>query len=518
MKNRSDTQKAIQSRVPDGGDKFTLSQFKLRRIDAPLVVKPEFIFFSSKLISGFRRIKAALEYWHSDWSRQVFIWVCMRMLSYGHCSSLFLIGLRAGWDTRATRQPSTPTWIAITQKMSITTIIWRVMILQVQLNWHKGLYPLMAKSISFAFLIGRFTAFFSCGDLLWLNGQLGLCRAAKAFRRAYDFNQENTVVMDFACGIGASTPDQPTWSSSSLFFPVLLAWGSIGLVSQELIPYAKSIVGVDISQRMVHEYNRRVANQGISMEEMHALRADILGSGSDQLESMLGSFDVITVSTSLLALILLFIGLIVYCLLPPFQRYQFDDTSTQQISKTRWYSSRLRPPQGWQSYYWWSFCRTWYLRHCCSQRRICATSGWRSLPCCWTTVLRFWWCYQREEEWVPGYVVRCSWCQTTYYILISSFIKMVRAMQFACRITCSARRSHVYHWSWKLGSIENDNYWTTSIPPKLIMYFIRQHLYHLNMFHLWKAMLWRYLKLTNSCEWKNRKATGQTGLSWVIRL
>ena len=70
---------------------------------------------------------------------------------------------------------------------------------------------------------------------------------------------------------------------------------------------------------MVDEYNRRVVNQGISMEEMHALRANILGSGSDQLESMLGSFDVIIVSIFLLASILSFIGLTVYCLLPPFQ-------------------------------------------------------------------------------------------------------------------------------------------------------------------------------------------------------
>ena len=156
--------------------------------------------------------------------------------------------------------------------------------------------------------------------------------------------------MDFACGVGASTPDQSTWLTSSLFFLVLLAWGSIGLVSQKLIPYAKSIVGIDISQRMVDEYNRRVVNQGISMEEMHALRANILGSGSDQLESMLGSFDVIIVSIFLLASILSFIGLTVYCLLPPFQRYQTDDTSTQQISKTRWYSPRPRPPQGRRSY------------------------------------------------------------------------------------------------------------------------------------------------------------------------
>ena len=82
------------------------------------------------------------------------------------------------------------------------------------------------------------------------------------------------------------------------------------------------------------------------MEEMHALRADILGSGSDQLQNMLGSFDVIVVSTFSLVSILSFIGLTVYCLLPPFRQYQIDDTSTQQLYKTRRYSPRPRPPQG----------------------------------------------------------------------------------------------------------------------------------------------------------------------------
>jgi cyclopropane fatty-acyl-phospholipid synthase-like methyltransferase len=58
----------------------------------------------------------------------------------------------------------------------------------------------------------------------------------------------------------------------------------------------KTIVGVDISQRMVDEYNRRVANQGLSMQEMRAVRADILNPTSDEAQSMEGMFNVVVVS------------------------------------------------------------------------------------------------------------------------------------------------------------------------------------------------------------------------------
>jgi SAM-dependent methyltransferase len=63
------------------------------------------------------------------------------------------------------------------------------------------------------------------------------------------------------------------------------------------MPYAKSIVGIDISQKMVDEYNRRVANQGLSSEEMHAVRADVLSSSCEELRRMKGSFDVVVVSS-----------------------------------------------------------------------------------------------------------------------------------------------------------------------------------------------------------------------------
>lgn len=86
------------------------------------------------------------------------------------------------------------------------------------------------------------------------------------------FEEDETIVMDFACGVG--------------------------LVSRELIAHAKSIVGVDISQKMVDEYNRRTVNQGLSMEEMHAVRADILDLDSNEIQSMQGSFDVIVCSAA----------------------------------------------------------------------------------------------------------------------------------------------------------------------------------------------------------------------------
>ncbi|EKM83148.1 hypothetical protein AGABI1DRAFT_69361 [Agaricus bisporus var. burnettii JB137-S8] len=93
-------------------------------------------------------------------------------------------------------------------------------------------------------------------------------RAANVFRRAYDFDEDETRVLDFACGVGH--------------------------LSRELVPYVKSIVGVDISQRMVDEYNRRSLNQGIEPEEMRAIQADILlSSTSSELQEMKGTYDVV---------------------------------------------------------------------------------------------------------------------------------------------------------------------------------------------------------------------------------
>ncbi|KAF8894799.1 S-adenosyl-L-methionine-dependent methyltransferase [Infundibulicybe gibba] len=65
-------------------------------------------------------------------------------------------------------------------------------------------------------------------------------RSANAFRKAYNFDDGSTIAMDFACGSGH--------------------------VSRQLAPYTKSIIGVDISQRM-----------GVSPDEMRAVCAELRG-------------------------------------------------------------------------------------------------------------------------------------------------------------------------------------------------------------------------------------------------
>jgi len=99
---------------------------------------------------------------------------------------------------------------------------------------------------------------------------LGLARrAAKAMREQYPFDEDSTVVMDFACGVG--------------------------LISMELAPYAKSIVGVDITQALVDNYNQRVEHQGVSPDEMRAVCSHLKGE-EGELDGL--KFDVIVCSAS----------------------------------------------------------------------------------------------------------------------------------------------------------------------------------------------------------------------------
>ncbi|KAG7453119.1 hexaprenyldihydroxybenzoate methyltransferase [Guyanagaster necrorhizus] len=76
-------------------------------------------------------------------------------------------------------------------------------------------------------------------------------RLAQSIQRAYPFNEESTTLLDFACGTG--------------------------LMSRQLAPHCKSILGIDISQGMVDKYNTRVHNQGIPPEDMRALCIDLKG-------------------------------------------------------------------------------------------------------------------------------------------------------------------------------------------------------------------------------------------------
>ncbi|KAL8278491.1 hypothetical protein RQP46_009181 [Phenoliferia psychrophenolica] len=97
-----------------------------------------------------------------------------------------------------------------------------------------------------------------------LNQWLGK-RIAEAIMDAVDFDEDTTTVLDFACGAG--------------------------LVAQNLAPFASRIVGVDLSERMVEQFNLAVANQGIDPSEMMAVQKDVLLDEDAELDGEL--FDVV---------------------------------------------------------------------------------------------------------------------------------------------------------------------------------------------------------------------------------
>ncbi|TFK31989.1 S-adenosyl-L-methionine-dependent methyltransferase [Crucibulum laeve] len=76
-------------------------------------------------------------------------------------------------------------------------------------------------------------------------------RSVEALRDAYPFDKSSTTVMEFACGTG--------------------------LVSKGLFPYVRSILGVDISQGMIDQYNKRVDAEGVPADSFHAIRAELKG-------------------------------------------------------------------------------------------------------------------------------------------------------------------------------------------------------------------------------------------------
>ncbi|KAJ7684439.1 S-adenosyl-L-methionine-dependent methyltransferase [Mycena polygramma] len=88
-----------------------------------------------------------------------------------------------------------------------------------------------------------------------------------ALLEAYPFNKETTVVLDFACGTG--------------------------VVARRLAPHCKTVVGVDISQGMVDEFNKGAQNHGIPIAQMRAVRADLKGDEAE-LEGI--KFDVVMCS------------------------------------------------------------------------------------------------------------------------------------------------------------------------------------------------------------------------------
>jgi hypothetical protein len=64
-----------------------------------------------------------------------------------------------------------------------------------------------------------------------------------------------------------------------------------GAISQCLASECKSILGIDIKQEAVDVYNRRVADQGISSDEMKAVCLDLMR----QTNSITEKFDAIVV-------------------------------------------------------------------------------------------------------------------------------------------------------------------------------------------------------------------------------
>jgi predicted TPR repeat methyltransferase len=69
----------------------------------------------------------------------------------------------------------------------------------------------------------------------------------------------------------------------------------LGLISQELRSYVKSIVGIDMAQGMVDEYNKKVSQQGIDENEMKAICLEL--KEGDQLNGR--KFDLVVVSNDI---------------------------------------------------------------------------------------------------------------------------------------------------------------------------------------------------------------------------
>ncbi|KAF8191586.1 S-adenosyl-L-methionine-dependent methyltransferase [Mycena galopus ATCC 62051] len=93
-----------------------------------------------------------------------------------------------------------------------------------------------------------------------------------AVLQAYSFDKEATVVLDYACGTG--------------------------IVARGIAPHCKTLIGVDISQGMVEEFNKGVQDHGalfpeIPTEKMRAIRAELKGEETE-LEGV--KFDIVMCS------------------------------------------------------------------------------------------------------------------------------------------------------------------------------------------------------------------------------
>jgi SAM-dependent methyltransferase len=111
---------------------------------------------------------------------------------------------------------------------------------------------------------------------------------ANAIKDEYDFDEDRTVMLDYACGTGGS--------QSVAIVSCHYIRCPLGQMSRLLAPYTHEIIGVDISQGMVDYYNQRVHNQGIPPQEIRAVCAELTGSDTD-LDGK--KFDIIVVSQAL---------------------------------------------------------------------------------------------------------------------------------------------------------------------------------------------------------------------------
>jgi 2-polyprenyl-3-methyl-5-hydroxy-6-metoxy-1,4-benzoquinol methylase len=112
---------------------------------------------------------------------------------------------------------------------------------------------------------------------------------ADTIKQSFHFDEESTILLDYACGTGQYISIHTTliyYSSHPL----------TGQMSRNLAPYTKKIIGIDISKGMVDYYNQRVYNQGIPQDQMQALCVQLTGADTD-LDGQ--KFDVIVVSESL---------------------------------------------------------------------------------------------------------------------------------------------------------------------------------------------------------------------------
>ncbi|EIM88235.1 S-adenosyl-L-methionine-dependent methyltransferase, partial [Stereum hirsutum FP-91666 SS1] len=87
---------------------------------------------------------------------------------------------------------------------------------------------------------------------------------AETITKVYPFDKESTKVLDYACGTG--------------------------LVSRELAPHVKSILGVDISPAAVEIFNARAVEKGFEPDTLRAIHKLLKG---DEGELQNEKFDVI---------------------------------------------------------------------------------------------------------------------------------------------------------------------------------------------------------------------------------